>query len=115
MKNDTKNQIEAEVILRAAPSSATKSKQSHQVESIEPSEALLEEAGDVSEKLLSMGFEVLAASPLTISISGPKDMFERIFQVDIAEHDEANSLNVPQDIDHDVEGIYIQVPPTYYK
>ena len=93
------NKLEAEVILRAADQ-RTVSRRT---------------AAAVVDRLEELGFKVEAASPLTLSISGSRKLFEDIFRVQFR-NDGAPSgeLVPPADIAGHIEGIHVQRPPIYF-
>jgi hypothetical protein len=115
MKGEPKARIEAEVILRPADERVSKSKQSPDAKSIRQFEASPQAVNGVSSKLCDLGFDVTATSPLTISIAGPRELFERVFQAKFTDQsDSSTSLSIPEEMRNYVDGIYIQTPPTYF-
>ena len=112
----SKEIVEAEVILRPATESRYKKRSTSKVKASRQSEVLPETVDFVSRKVRALGFDVLAASPLTISIAGPKELFKHVFHTDfVGEYASSASLEIPDDLKEYVEGIYIQVPPIYFK
>jgi hypothetical protein len=102
MNGKSKDIVHAEVILQQ-PKAAKKSTKNQKS---------LEAADKVAGKLRAMGFEVSAVSPLTISISGPAKLFEQ--ELGAGEGMQSSELKVPKELAGQVEGIYVQRPPTYF-
>ena len=93
------NRVEAEVILRADNQRA-----------VSPAATAA-----VVDRLEELGFKVEAASPLTLSISGSRRLFENIFRVQFRNDGEpSGELVPPADIAGHIEGIYVQRPPIYF-
>jgi len=116
MKRASKNMVEAEVILRPASEHTASKGSVSKAKTIRQSEASAETVDYVSSKLRALGFDVLTATPLTISIAGSKELFKQVFHAAFVGEDESSaSLKTPDDLEEHVEGIYIQVPPTYFK
>jgi hypothetical protein len=116
MNRASKDIVEAEVILRPATEHKSSRGSESKAKTVRQSEALPETVDYVSSKLRALGFDVLATTPLTISIAGSKELFKRVFHAAFVGEDESSaSLKTPDDLEIHVEGIYIQVPPTYFK
>jgi hypothetical protein len=109
------DRIEAEVILRPTGDRSSEPRQAPEAKSIHQFEASPEVVNDVSSRLRALGFEVTASSPLTISIAGPRKLFEKVFQAELVEGFGPTSLNVPREMDEHVEGVYVQTPPIYFR
>src|SRR5437773_8584371 len=107
-------EIEAEVILRPA-SPKQNIRQAIRAESVkqfDPPEGAVEE---VVGKLRKLGFKVVAQGSGSISIAGPKELFERFFNLDSEGNTGSETLKVPDEMKDEVEGIYVQSPPTYFQ
>ena len=66
-------------------------------------------AASVPERLRSLGFQVIASSPVSISIAGPAELFRSALGVRTGEE-----IAVPEELSGEVEGIYIQPTPEYF-
>jgi hypothetical protein len=82
------------------------------VKQFEPPEGVVEK---IADKLRKLGFKVLALGSGSISISGPKVLFERFFKLASEASPGSETLDVPDEMKDQVEGIYVQSPPTYFQ
>jgi hypothetical protein len=114
MKKAFSDRIEAEVILRPA-NPGQNIRQAIRAESVkrfDPPEGTVER---VAGKLRKLGFEIVAQGAGSISIAGPKVLFEGFFKLDSEAGPGSETLDVPDEMKDQVEGIYVQSPPTYYR
>src|SRR4051812_46988304 len=112
MKKQPEKQIQAEVLLKADGEQPQKSRGVADAGSGTDPDAAQQALNDIVSKLREWGFEVTAASPTSISIAGPRELFEQVFQTKLS--GPSSSLNVPEELQHAIEGIYVQMPPTYH-
>jgi hypothetical protein len=105
MKGKAKDRLEAEVLLRPAAGAQDE-------EWARAAGASSEVIEKVTRKLKDLGFEVTAEGAISISVSGPKELFERLGKGE--QGSVAEGLTVPEDLSEHVEGIYIQSRPTYH-
>ena len=114
MKRATRDRIEAEVILRPANprQDFRQPTRTESVKQFDPAERVVEK---IADKLRKSGFEVVAQGSASISIAGPKALFERFFKLDSEVGSESETLDVPDEMKDQVEGIYVQSPPTYFQ
>ncbi|MBI4456854.1 MAG: hypothetical protein HY644_13285 [Acidobacteria bacterium] len=113
-KSDLADRIEAEVILRPA-SGGAELPPIPTAENIRQFEAAPHVVDEISAKLRAMGFVVTTVSPFTISISGPRVLFERVFRCKLTSGGETSApLVLPEEIAEHVEQVYIQTPPIYF-
>src|SRR4051812_240487 len=98
MKQQLKKQVQAEVLLKAASEQPQKSKGVAETGSAGNPDASQQTLNDVVSKLREWGFEVTAASPSSISIAGPRELFEQVFQAKFSEQSAGSSaLSVPEE------------------
>jgi len=108
------DRIEAEVILR--PSDPSKNLgQPIRAETVEQLAAPKGAMKRISDKLRKFGFAVVAEGSASISIAGPKALFEKFFKLDSDADLKTQTLDVPDDLKDEVEGIYIQDRPIYFR
>lgn len=107
-----KDRLEAEVVLQARRPVAAKA--SVRAKSVNQFEADPETVEKLISKLNELGFEVLAHSSTSISIAGKRAVFNRVFKLTDGSDSTPPHLTVPRDLEDYVEGVYIQVPPTYF-
>ena len=108
MKRKAKDRVEAEVLLRPAPPEAGEA--ASKAGSARRAGASQEVVEKVADRLRALGFKVTAQSGTSISISGPGELFEKVFKAGA----QAEELSVPADVNEHVEGVYVQSPPTYF-
>ena len=114
MKRKVKDRVEAEVMLRPADPTADRGTPVR-AETVHRFAAPAGAAASVAERLRDLGFEVTAQSPTSVSISGPKSLFEQVFKSGAAAGRQGgDALTVPEEISEHVEGVYVQAPPTYF-
>ena len=106
---DAAETIHAEVILRPAQAAAWEPVSAGTVHELEAPSGAVE---IVTRALRTLGFELTASSPLTLSISGSRDLFRRVFQAEVG-GGMPEVLVVPAEMAPYVEGVYIQTPPIY--
>src|SRR5438034_6634436 len=106
MEGRSQDRIEAEVILRPADpaQSIQRAIRAESVRQFAPPEGAMER---LTDKLGKFGFEVVAQGLGSISIAGPKALFERFFRLDAKGSSENETLDVPDEIKDEVEGIYV--------
>lgn len=114
MKKKSSHRIEAEVIVRPSDRSQNIRQpiRAASVEQFDPPKGAVE---TVAHKLRKLGFEVMAEGSGSISIAGPKALFERFFKLDSGASPGNAALEVPDEMKDQVEGIYVQSPPTYFQ
>jgi hypothetical protein len=105
MAKDPEPTLHAEVVLRGAV------RQSFSLSAEDTIPATSTDPGiSLQDRLRQFGFQIVAASPTSISIAGRRELFSRIFGLEDAE----GSLPVPEEIVEQVEGIYLQPIPDYF-
>jgi sugar phosphate isomerase/epimerase len=106
-----KNWFEAEALLKKS------SPQGKGVDKMEDTN--LQRHFQPPQKLLNilkdLNLQIVALSPYSISIAGSKEVFEKVFKVnlDIKELVE-KSLSIPSELAEFVDEIHLQSPPTYF-
>jgi hypothetical protein len=110
MKDRREDRLEAEVILRPAKRGES-IEQTIRAQSVDRFDPPPETQEKVIGGLKNFGFEVVAQSSNSISIAGPMALFERVFRMDPG----SETLIVPREIRDQVEGVYLQRPPTYFE
>lgn len=111
MKAD--DRIEAEVLLRQ-PKPVAGTKTTTRAQSAGQRAPDSETVEKVANRLRALGFEVLAQSPVSVSIAGTRALFTRVLKMSDAPDEISHDLIVPGDLEDYVEGVYVQVPPTYF-
>lgn len=109
MKDKREDRLEAEVILRPAKHLES-IEQAIRAQSVDKFAPPPEAAQSVVGKLKDSGFDVIAQSANSISVAGPRALFEKVFKMEPPR----DELIVPKEIDDQVEGIYLQAPPKYF-
>jgi subtilase family serine protease len=123
--------IIAEVILRSADGSsildATEGITAQTIARYRVGEEVVSQA---SRKLEMLGFEIVQSGPLGLTISGPKDLFEKVFQTTLEVHTkqvmtpemgggkrpyykETKPFQVPTDLSSLIAGVTLPVPAEY--
>ena len=93
MRKTLGHRIEAEVVLKSSDADMKK----------------------VANELGNLGFEVVAQGSRSISIAGPRALFETHFKLGEQTDPENETLKIPDEIREEVEGIYLQTPATYFQ
>ena len=114
MKRKPGDRIEAEVVLRRSDESKS-IKQPIRADSVTHFVPAKERVERIMTTLRKLGFEVVAEGVSSISIAGPKILFDRFFKSTASANFENESLDIPDSMKDEVEGIYIQDPPTYFQ
>ena len=126
------DQVIAEVILRSADGSsildATEGITAQTIKKYKVGEEVMKEA---SRKLEALGFEVLQTGPTGLTISGSKDLFEKVFQTTLevstkqvmpskatagehAYYQATKPIQVPADLSSLAAGVTLPTPPEYF-
>ena len=95
--------LNAEVVLRA------KSEPALGMSDSPPAHRDRRPAASLSNRLRDLGFDVLAVSPVSISIRGPAVLFQNALGGEAG-----GSIAVPAEWRDEVEGIYVQPSPEYF-
>jgi hypothetical protein len=107
---DPSEQIPAEVVLRPGDNESAPSPSFATAENIHqfaPKPGALERT---VSSLRDLGFRIVTTGPMTISIEGPRPLFDKIFHG--SSHNQA--LRVPDELADQVKGIYVQPPPVRF-
>jgi hypothetical protein len=126
------DKVIAEVILRSANGSsildATEGVTAQTIARYRVGGEVIKEA---SRKLEALGFEVVQAAPTGLTISGSKDLFEKVFQTTVevrtksvmppeakagerAYYQATKPIQVPPDLYSLVAGVTLPTPPEYF-
>jgi hypothetical protein len=108
---DKAGRISAEVVLRPASDAVSPAQQivtADRVPQLEPPPGALHR---VVDRLRALGFEIVSKSPLTVSIAGPKHLFEEVFQAP----PDLEPLSVPEELAADIKGVFVQQSPIHFR
>lgn len=100
----------AEVVLRPAGPESSPARQNataDRIHQLEPPPGALHR---VVGRLRALGFEIVSESPLTVSIAGPKQLFEDVFRAS----PDLESLHIPEELAADIQGVFVQEPPIHF-
>jgi hypothetical protein len=115
MPHQPDDYLEAEVLLRPADERAARGELAANARSVRHFEAPPQTVEAVARKLRECGFTVTATSPTSISIAGSSALFAQVFQAKLdAPSPRASELSVPEELQEQVQGVYLQTPPTYF-
>jgi subtilase family serine protease len=130
--SDMAEKVTTEVILRSANgSSILDAKEGITAENIEKYKVGREVIEEASKKLEELGFEVLQAGPVGLTISGDRALFESVFQTTlearsmeimptkvsgagVSYYEAIKPIKIPEDLSPLIADVALPAPPEFF-